>query len=411
MPKKKLGLIVNPIAGLGGRVGLHGSDGVEVQKRALALGAVPEANRRAAQSLARLDAIRPEMETEVEIVTCPGEMGESAARSCGFTPRLAAPTSYLTARAVEFAAEPSAQTVGQDREAQSGGLDAAGLPGATTAQDTIVAVEAMRRLGVDLLLFAGGDGTARDVCRAAEGLTVLGIPAGVKIHSAVFAVNARGAGDLAVSYLRGSLPRTREAEVVDLDEELFRQGIISTRLFGYLTIPAEPRMLQGAKTPSRASEQEAQAGIAARVAAEMNGDTLYILGPGTTTRAIAARLGLSKTLVGVDVVFNGKIIAADANEQEVLGLLSERSGRIIVTPVGGQGCLFGRGNQQLSPNVIKKVGKDNLIVVATPDKIQALAGRPLWVDTGDQETDRMLAGFVRVITGYRDSAIYMVAAR
>jgi predicted polyphosphate/ATP-dependent NAD kinase len=373
MAKKRLGLIVNPIAGIGGRVGLHGSDGVETQQRALALGAVPEANRRAVEALARLDAIRE----GIEVVTCPAEMGEEATKSCGF----------------------SAEIVGVPR------------PSATTAQDTWEAVEEMRRLQVDLLLFAGGDGTARDVCRAAgDGLTVLGIPAGVKIHSAVFAVNARSAGDLAVSYLRGNIPRMRQAEVVDIEEELFRRDIISTKLFGYLTIPAEPRLLQGAKTPSRASEQESLAGIAAHVAAQMNEDTLYIIGPGTTTRAIADKLSLNKTLIGVDVVHKGEIIAADANEQELLRLLAERSGKIIVTPVGGQGCLFGRGNQQLSPAVIKRVGKDNIVVVATPDKIQALAGRPFWVDTGDQEVDRMLAGYVRVITGLRESAIYQVSS-
>jgi len=398
MPKKKLGLIVNPIAGIGGRVGLHGSDGIDVQERALALGAVPESNLRAAGALARLDAIRE----EVEILTCPGEMGESAARGCGFIPELVVPASYPTANGVESGLGISRQTASPNVEAQ---------PGATTAQDTIEAVEAMRRLGVDLLLFAGGDGTARDICCAAgDGLTALGIPAGVKIHSAVFAVNAQGAGDLAASYLRGSIPRTREAEVVDIDEESFRQGIISTRLFGYLTIPAEPRLLQGAKAPSRASEQESQAGIAARVAAQMEEDKLYILGPGTTTRAIAKKLGLAKTLIGVDVVFRGKIIAADANEQELLRLLEGRKGEIIVTPVGGQGCLFGRGNQQLSASVIKKVGKENIVVVATPDKIHALAGRPFWVDTGDREADWMLAGYVRVITGYRDSAVYRIAS-
>lgn len=373
MTKKRLGLIVNPIAGLGGRVGLHGSDGVETQTRALALGAVPEANRRAVEALTRLDPVRE----GVQVVTCPDEMGERAAKGCGF----------------------SAEIVGNRR------------PGGTTAQDTQEAAEAMRRLGVELLLFAGGDGTARDICRAAgDGLTVLGVPAGVKIHSAVFAVNAWSAGELAVSYLRGKVHRTRQGEVVDIDEVLFRQGIISIRLYGYLSIPSEPRLLQGAKAPSRASEQESVAGIAAYVAAQMNDETLYIFGPGTTTRAITAKLGLTKTLIGVDVVFKGEIIAADANEQELLKLLAERGGRIIVTPIGGQGCLFGRGNQQLSPAVIKRVGKDNVVVVAAPDKIGALAGRPLWVDTGDQEVDRMLDGYVRVITGYRESAIYRVSS-
>ena len=372
MVMKRLGLIVNPIAGIGGRVGLHGSDGVEIQKRALALGAVPEANHRAVEALARLGPIQK----EIEVVTCPAEMGEEAAKSCGL----------------------GADIIGSVQI------------GATTADDTRAAAEAMRQLNVDLLLFAGGDGTARDICSAVgERLPVLGIPAGVKIHSAVFAVNARSAGDLAVSYLRGNIPRTREAEVVDIDEESFRLGIISTRLYGYLAIPSEPRLIQGMKSPSRASEQESLAGIAAHVVAQMDEDNLYIIGPGTTTRAITAKLGLTKTLIGVDVVFKGEIIAADVSEQELLRLLGERKAKIILTPIGGQGCLFGRGNQQLSPAVIKRVGKDNIVVVATPDKINALAGRPFWVDTGEQEVDRMLAGYVNVITGYRERAIYRIA--
>lgn len=369
--KKKVGLIVNPIAGIGGRVGLHGSDGLEIQKRALALGAQPEANRRARQALERLDGIKQ----EIEISTCPADMGENAAKACGL----------------------------------SAGIIGSLHPGLTSANDTREAAGEMARQGVDLLLFAGGDGTARDICQAVgDRLTVLGIPAGVKIHSGVFAVNAKAAGDLAVSYLRGNFNRTHEAEVMDLDEELFRQGFISTRLYGYLTIPAEPRMTQVAKAPSLASEQESLSGIASRIVQEMEQDVLYIFGPGTTTRAIVSTLGLSKTLIGVDVIRNAQVIAADANEQQILRLLEGNRGKIIITPIGGQGCLFGRGNQQLSPRVIEIVGRENVLVASTREKLNGLGGRPFWVDTGDQKVDQMLAGYIGVITGYREKAIYQV---
>ncbi len=373
MPKKRLGLIVNPIAGIGGRVGLHGSDGPEIQQRALALGARPEANNRTVEALARVRVIRDDL----EIVTYPAEMGETAARDSGFIPSV------------------------------TGSIQA----GVTTARDTRDAAEAMLNLNVDLMLFAGGDGTARDVYDAiGDRLAVLGIPAGVKIHSAVFAVNARSAGELALLYLRGNSSRTREAEVIDVAEESFRQGVISTRLYGYLRIPFEPRLIQGAKEPSRASERESLAGIAAEVIAQMSEDNLYIIGPGTTTRAITSKLGLNKTLVGVDVVYKGKTMVADANEKELIRLLEEHRAKIIITPIGGQGYLFGRGNQQISPSVIRMVGRDNVVVIATPDKIHSLRGRPLLVDTGDEQVDKMLNGYIRVVTGYRELVVYKVSS-
>lgn len=380
MAKKKLGLIVNPIAGIGGRVGLHGSDGPEIQQRALALGGVAEANNRTVEALSKMRRIKD----EVEIVTYPAEMGETAARESGSLP-------YVI-----------------------GSIQS----GATTAQDTRNAAEAMLRLNVDLMLFAGGDGTARDICDVlGDKLTVLGVPAGVKIHSAVFAVNARSAGELALRYLHGEFPRTREAEVIDVAEESFRQGIISTRLYGYLRIPLERRLTQGAKEPSPASERESLEGIAAEVTGRMSEealrtseDCLYIVGPGTTTRAITSRLGVGKTLVGVDVLHRGKAIASDVSEQDLIRLVAGHRAKIIITPIGGQGYLFGRGNQQISPRVIRLVGRDNVVVVATPDKIHSLRGRPLLVDTGDEQVDKMLEGYIRIVTGYREEAVYRVSS-
>ena len=372
MTKKKLGLIVNPVAGLGGRVGLKGSDGLEIQRRALALGAVPQAAGRAAQALERL---RP-LADQFDLIAYPGEMGEAPALACGLAPAV----------------------IGAIR------------PGQTTAADTRRAAGEMLALAVDLLLFAGGDGTARDLCLAVgQALPVLGIPAGVKIHSAVFATGPASAGDLAALYLQGKVTGRREAEVMDVDEDAIRQGIITAGLYGYLTIPFQREMVQSRKAPSGPGEAAAMAAIACQVVDGMEPGRLYILGPGTTTRAIAARLGLAKTLIGVDVVLDGCLLAADAGEAQLLALLRDRPARIVVTPIGGQGYLFGRGNQQISPAVIRTVGRDNVTVVSAPHKVHALEGRPFLVDTGDPAVDRLLSGYIRVITGYGEQIIYRVS--
>jgi predicted polyphosphate/ATP-dependent NAD kinase len=368
----RLGLIVNPVAGIGGRVGLKGSDGSEIQKKALELGAVPQSLDRAIQALERLKPV-----DDLEVITYPGEMGEDAARACGFEPTV----------------------IGSIK------------PGETTPEDTRNAAQEMLRLKVNLLLFAGGDGTARDIYTAVgEGLPALGIPAGVKIHSAVFGANPLNAGDLAALYLQGKVSSLREAEVMDIDEEAFRRGVVSAKLYGYLKIPFERRLVQSLKTPSSPGEQASQQAIAYDVVGKMEDGWLYIIGPGTTTRAITSRLGLDKTLIGVDVVADGKLIAADVNEPQLLELLEGRKAKIIVTPIGGQGYIFGRGNQQISPEVIKKVGKENIIVVSTTGKIHSLRGRPLWVDTSDRAVDEMLSGHIRVVTGYNEQIVYRVSS-
>lgn len=368
---KRLGLIVNPVAGIGGRVGLKGSDGLEIQQRALELGAVPQSEIRTIQALERLKPLKEEL----EIIAYPGEMGGHAAAESGFQTRVI------------------------------GAIDA----GNTTAADTRNAAQEMQRLGVDLLLFAGGDGTGRDIYDAVgDAIPVLGIPAGVKIHSAVYATSPRAAGDLAASYLSAGMSSLRDAEVMDVDEDAFREGIVSARLYGYLRIPFHRRMIQGAKAASSLTESASMRAIASDVVERMEEDCLYILGPGTTTRAIAAELGIHKTLVGVDVLLRGKLMAADVNEAQLLHLLEGRKAKIVITPIGGQGYLFGRGNQQLSHEVISRVGEGNIIVVSTVGKINSLRGRSFLVDTGDQAVDEMLCGHVRVVTGYREETVYRV---
>jgi len=265
------------------------------------------------------------------------------------------------------------------------------------------------RSGVDLILFAGGDGTARDIYEVVgTRAPVLGIPAGVKIHSAVFAVNPRTAGSLAVMYLQDKVS-THDAEVMDIDEETFRKNIVSAKLYGYLRVPHERLMVQNAKIGGIQNDLEAIEAIAWDVIDNMRDDCLYIIGPGTTAKSIMKQLGLEYTLLGVDVIHQRKLIALDVNEAQLLKLIEDKKSRIVVTVIGGQGFIFGRGNQQLSSKVLRKVGKENIIVIATGQKIASLRGKPLLVDTDNSEVNEMLRGYIRVTTGYDKALIYKVA--
>lgn len=367
--ERVIGLVVNPIAGLGGAVGLKGTDGADTLALARAAGAVPHAPERARLALATLASATP-----VRVLCAPGVLGEE---SCA----------------------------GLDVEVEV--LGELGRPGGSGA-DTERAVSLMRGQ-VDLLVFAGGDGTARDVWRAAgEDLVVVGVPAGVKMHSAVFATSARAAGELAGAYLNGHAD-VIDAEVMDLDEDDYRLGRVSARLYGCLRVPSDHRHLAGMKTSSPPGEEVEAAEIGRAVAAEMDDETLYVLGPGTTVRAVATALGVEKTLIGVDVVRAGRLVGRDVAENDLLAMTREAPARIVVTIIGGQGYLFGRGNQQISARVIAQVGVDHLTVVATERKLAALRGRPLLVDTGDDAVDRSLAGSVQVRTGPHRRAVYRVS--
>jgi predicted polyphosphate/ATP-dependent NAD kinase len=217
------------------------------------------------------------------------------------------------------------------------------------------------------------------------------------------------AGEIATQFLNTNDISTREAEVMDIDESSLRDGILSSKLYGYLDVPYIKRQLQGVKTASRPEEPAALMEIAYQVVRNMRDDLLYIVAPGTTTRAINSMLGLQKTLLGVDVIKNRKLLAVDVNECQLIELLDKREAKIIVSPIGGQGFLFGRGNQQISPKVIRRVGVDNIMVISTAEKIESLTGRPLLVDTGDPEVDIMLTGYVRVLTRRGESSMYRVS--
>jgi len=372
--KKKLGVLINPVAGMGGRVGLKGTDGEGVLRRARQLGASPESQRRAMEALKVIHGLGRDVVT----FAYPHEMGEDAAREVGLLPT----------------------------------VKGAIRSGYTTSEDTRRAAREMSDLGVDLLLFAGGDGTARDIYRAiGREVTVLGIPTGVKMHSAVFALTPRIAGEVARNFLKAPTPKVSDGEVMDIDEASFRKGVVDARLYGYLRIPKEGDHIQGVKSGGTQTEKQVVQGIATELFMNMSKDCLYIFGPGTTTRDVLAQLHLEKTLLGVDVVLNRRLIARDANEEQLKMLIGEgRRAKIIVTLIGGQGYIFGRGNQQLSSEVIRRVGKDNVTVIASKEKLASLAGRPLLVDTGDEGVDRLLNGYTRVIVGHGDYVMCKVTS-
>ncbi len=372
----KLGLVINPLAGIGGTVGLKGSDGRAIVEQALAKGAQPLAQSRTLSALSSMGDSVP------EIATAGGAMGADALAQAGISSHVV-------------------YTPGND----------------TTAEDTRKSVIALCEAGVDLLLFAGGDGTARDVldaleqCGCAETMTLVGIPAGCKIHSAVYAVNPAQAGELVHGLLNGQLYTVQHAEVMDLDEEAFRHGEVRASCYGYLKVPVDEQRMQAMKQGSVVGEAEMLQEIADDFVDAMDDDVLYFIGSGTTTAAIMETLGLDNTLLGIDAILNGNLIGSDLSEQDILALLDAAnftSAKIVVTAIGGQGHIFGRGNQQLSPRVIRRVGSDNIVIVATRKKLRSLNGRPLRVDTGDAELDAELSGMKHINTGYEQRTLYEI---
>lgn len=360
---------------MGGRVGLKGSDGRDILQKAQRLGAKPEAPERALRALQGLVPLAE----GIELFTCPFEMGEDVARRCGFRPIVIG-------------------TITRGR---------------TTARDTRKAAHKMMSLEIDLLLFAGGDGTARDICGVlGDRIPALGIPTGVKMHSAVYATSPRNAGELARLYLDETDPgiRLAEAEVMDIDEASFRENRLSASLYGYLNVPYKKRLLQCPKAGGCAGEQEALDAIATDVISGMERDCVYVIGTGTTTRAVMDKLGLPNTLLGVDALCNRALLGSDLNESQILALIRGRRAKIVVGIIGRQGYVFGRGNQQLSGRVIRECGKDNILVVGTMEKILTLGGEPLLVDTGEADVDEMLRGYARVTIGLGESLMLRVEA-
>lgn len=367
----RLGLLVNPVAGLGGSVALKGSDGVA--EEALARGALPQAALRAR---AALEALLPWRE-RLLVLTASGAMGGDLARELGFD--------------VEVVHE---------------------VQGSTSARDTEATARSLLAAGVDLVLFAGGDGTARDICRVVGlQVPVLGVPAGVKMHSGVFAVTPRAAAEVLQLLLKGELVLVDVADVRDIDEAALRAGRVQARHFGEMRVPSEGRYLQQVKCNGREVEALVLQEIAADVLERMEeqGGT-WIIGPGTTPAAVMEALGLPNTLLGMDVVRDGRVLAADADAATLERIVADGDSHLVITATGGQGMLLGRGNQQLTPAVLRAIGRERMIIVATHEKLQALNGRPLLMDVADPALEQILQGLVEVVTGYRSHVLYRLAA-
>ncbi len=354
---------------MGGAVGLKGTDGPGTVEEAIKRGAKPTSPLRAGQFLNHLKTLR----TKFELKVAPSVMGEDFAKL--------ARLSYDVVGRVHYP---------------------------TSAVDTVRIGKMMGEAKVDLLVFCGGDGTAKDIMKAvSDKIPVLGVPAGVKVYSSVFAVSPRGAAESAAQFIEGKLS-TRKGEVLDIDEDDYRANKLSINLAGYMVTPEAGTLIQASKSPSLADETLEIGAIARYVKEEADPTTIYVLGPGTTVERVALEFGVKKTLLGVDVVKgDGTILGVDLSESELLRLVDGRS-KIIVSPIGGQGFLFGRGNQQLSPRVLRKVGLQNLIIVAAATKILSLRERRLIVDTGDEELDAQLRGYCRVLTSYREEMVVKV---
>ena len=366
---KKIGLIVNPVAGMGGSVGLKGTDG-RMYRKAIELGAEPVTPARTRVFLSHL-----KHEDELLLLAAPGKMGEDVARDVG----------------INFTTVSS-------------------LPGETTSADDTRRIGLEMSEKVDLLVFVGGDGTARDIYDTVGLKTpVIGVPSGVKMFGSVFAVNAIAAAEIVDAFIDDNTSIS-EKEVLDINEEAYREGRLESKLYGYLKVPEVMGLVQSGKEATIPSEssQENQAEIARYIIEGMIGDTLYLLGAGTTTTAIAEGLNIKKTLLGVDAVYNNKLVAENLNEKRILDLLKRYpKAKIIISPIGGNAFIFGRGNQEFSPAVLKLVEKEDILVVATRDKISRVTC--LRVDTNDAEVDRKLKGYMKIVTHYNEEVIMKVA--
>jgi predicted polyphosphate/ATP-dependent NAD kinase len=288
----------------------------------------------------------------------------------------------------------------------------------STADDTRRAAEAARQRGVDLILFAGGDGTARDITGVVgTEVPVLGIPAGVKMHSGVFGSTPEVSGATAAAFLATGDPRTVIADVVDVDEAALREDRRAVRLYGAARVPVAPGRVLAAKAGGGGAgghDETALAGACAALAGRLEPAALHLIGPGTTMRRITAELGLDGSLLGVDAIRDGRLVGRDLDEGGLLQLLdgepAEQPARLVLGVVGGQGMLLGRGNQQLSAAVLRRIDRGRITVVAGKQKLLALAPTTLRVDTGDPVLDAELSGHLAVRVGARETLMMPVTA-
>jgi predicted polyphosphate/ATP-dependent NAD kinase len=346
---------------MGGSVGLKGTDG-DIYKKALQMGAKPITPKRTISLIKHI-----KQKEKFSLLVAPGKMGADIVKDQGL----------------------NFEVIGD-------------IGDETSAADTKRIAKMMLGENIELLIFCGGDGTARDIFDAIK-LTIpaIAIPSGVKMFSSVFSINPRAAAEMLDAFLRGT--GTLEKEVLDINEDSFRKGILDSRLYGFLRVPKVVNLLQAGKISSKTgkSVEENKTDIAKFIIENMKKDRLYLLGPGTTVKSISDELNVSKALLGIDAIYNNHLVGKDINENGILELLNKYPhAEIIVSPIGGQGFIFGRGNKQFTPIILEKVRKENIKVIATEDKMKGL--NCLRVDTGDIEIDNLLKGYVKVIIGYNE---------
>jgi len=375
----RVGIIVNPDAGLGGRLGFKGSDGRAAEAREA--GAQDRAGPRMAQCMIKFDELLKSSlnrsNIKPEIYTWGGRMGGD----------------WLTN--LEY------HSIGK-------------TPHPTTAQNTSELVQQLVANEVEVILYAGGDGTTRDIVNALgdKKIPLIGVPGGVKMHSGCFATTPNAAAEVLFSFAIGDLMASI-TEVMDLDEEIYLTGEWKVRMYGEALTPASPRFIQGAKQQvERASEDEIIEGLAAHIGdlIETDPDLIVVWGSGGTLRMIGEILDKNLTLLGIDIQHKDKIYA-DLNEKQLIEILQQHSGNkiLLLSPMGGQGFLIGRGNLQLSPEVLRIIGIDSILGVATPAKLTGLSN--VRIDTGDSELDQELRErkFVKILQGYRTTRVIRVS--
>ena len=351
----RIGLIINPIAGMGGSVGLKGTDG-DAYLKAIGLGAVRSSHLMAKRALLR---IRDDI-------------------------------SFMTAKDI---GSETLDEIGIPYDVVSISSDVTGSEVTRTAADVM-------KKSCDLILFCGGDGTARDIMDAVgNSIPVLGVPAGVKMYSSVFATTPENVHEIVNSFFDGTA-KLMQREVMDINEKDHRNGVLSSKLYGHLSVPYVPSLVQSCKgIYESGDEQDETDEVAEYMVSMMLPDTLYIIGPGSTAGAVMRRMGLDDTVLGIDAVFNGSVVGKDVNENELISLI-ERYDRtvLILGIIGRQGFFLGRGNKELTPKVIRMVGRDNIILLSGITKLNDL--KELHVDTGDPELDKEMKGYWKVVFRY-----------
>lgn len=361
-----LGLIINPISGMGGTVGLKGTDGNDILNKAILLGAKPNAANRTRDFLDHLKSIT----TKIKFITCPKYMGEFVFKDYDFEHEIIHDPIFRDYKKIYDTSKKHTKRVAE---------------------------RFLKIKDLKLILFVGGDGTARDIQEVIKTkIPCLGIPAGVKIYSSVFAMNPQKAASLVLQFLWDEIP-LEEREVIDINEKKYRQGILESKLYGYLLTPFYPEYSQYSKMNTPDFDVDNQERIAKYVIKYLEDDIIYILGPGTTVKAITDQLNLNKSLLGIDLLLNKEIIASDVNENEILNYIKKKKFKVIISPIGQQGFILGRGNLQISPEILQKLSPKDIIIISTKYKIQNIPNQTLKVDTRDPNIDKNLKGLYKVI--------------